>query len=324
MDSRRPLVAIYGLGTIGSAVAYALTLQAPALDLCLVNRNRDKARGLAQDLGHCVPMTGAIRIRDAGEAEGADVVLLAAGALPRPDGRRADVLKDNLEIYSALVPGIAKRNPRAVLLTVTNPVDLTAYAAYRLSGFPARRVLGTGTLLDSLRLRGFLGAEFGLDPSRIGITVIGEHGDSMVPVWSSASFEGAPLEEALARKGTTLDGATKDRLLQRTRRAGWELREAGVHSVYGIALCAVTIIRALLGLAPLGATGATGATIPVSNLTAGELGLGEVFLSLPATLGPGGVVEKPELALDQGERRALAASAGALEAGMRDADAYLG
>jgi L-lactate dehydrogenase len=321
---------ILGSGGIGSTLAYSLLLRRPELDLVLVNRNERRAWAKAFDMSHCAPALGGGGIRSGGieDSASSDLVVLTAGVLPTEDGSRADVLRDNIEVYRELVPPLAKASPGAVFIVVTNPVDAMAYAAYRLSGLPASRVLGSGTLLDGLRLRSFIGEACGIDPRKVEIEIVGEHGDSMVPLWSRASYAGAPLGPRLGELGFKLDAEAWEGLLQRTRRAGWEIRQAGEHSSYGIAFSATLIVEAVLGCAGgiLTASSQRSSAAPalsVSSLHQDAYGLGEVFMSLPTRVGRGGVESVPPLSLEPAEDAALRRSAEILRGQMDMAESFI-
>jgi L-lactate dehydrogenase len=305
-------VTIVGSGSIGTTIAYSLMLERPETEIVIVNRNRDKSWAKAFDMTHCLPELPGRSIRAAGleGSAGSDVIVLTAGSLPREDGTRADVLRDNVRIYSGLVPGLARLSPIAVILVVTNPVDAMAYATHRLSGFPAQRVLGTGTELDAMRLRAFAADSIGLDPGALSIEVVGEHGDSMVPLWSRASYKGRPLVEAPG-----LGRAEKEELLRRTRRAGWDIRQAGEHSSYGIAFSCLRILRGLLD--------PDGRPISVSTAFRGEYGIEGTYMSLRTRLGRSGAEGRLAPPLPDEEGDALRASAVAVRAQMDEVDRLL-
>ena len=168
---------------------------------------------------------------------------MTAGALPKENGTRADVLRDNVTIFQSLLPELGKNNPQAMLLNITNPVDSMAYAAGKIAGLPPKQVIGSGTELDSMRLRHFTAQALGLDAEKLQILIIGEHGDSMVPLWSLATYDGIPLSEYCP----TLNDHLKAELMHKTKRAGWDIRLAGEHSCYGIAFSAVRIAETILG-----------------------------------------------------------------------------
>jgi len=233
-------------------------------------------------MSHCSPMLPdrIIRSETPEECTGSDIIIMTAGALPRENGTRADVLKDNVAIFQTLLPTLARNNPNAVLINITNPVDAMAYAAGKITGYPPERVIGSGTELDSMRLRHFTAQALDLNAAELDIQVIGEHGDSMVPLWSLATYQGNPLTEISA----LLNDDLKATLLHQTKRAGWDIRLAGEHSCYGIAFSAVRIVESILGR--------SAQPVRVSAELQNEFGLPHSFISLPATLSHAGIIQR--------------------------------
>lgn len=316
MTSPKNKITVVGSGAIGTTLAYSILLRREDVELVLINRDERKAGAKAFDMSHCVPSLEGSSIR-AGKAEdtaGSDIVVMTAGILPKADGKRTDVLRDNIELYRTLLPPLASLSPGAVFIVITNPNDSMAYAASRLCALPASRVIGTGTLLDGLRLRAFVSEAYGLDPSKVEAQVIGEHGDSMVPLWSAATYAGAPLEGFLRAAGKNFDAASKLRLLEKTKRAGWEIRLAGEHSCYGISFSALRIVEALLG--------PSDTRLTVSSLVS-QAG-GAVYMSLPALLGREGVASVRIPDLSEEEAAAFRASASTLKAQMDAVDFLIG
>ena len=307
-------ITIVGCGAIGTTIAYSLFTRRPGLDLVLRNRDEKKAWAKAFDISHCLPGAAGSSIR-AGRVEdtaGSDLVLVTAGVLPKENGKRSDVLRDNIEVYRELVPPLAALSPRAVFLVLTNPVDAMAYAASRLAGLPASRVLGSGTVLDGARLRSFTAAAYGLDPEKLQVDIVGEHGDTMLPIWSGASYAGESLAEHLVAKGLALGPSERGALLEKTLRAGWDIRQAGEHSCYGISFAALRIVDAVLGASDEGLT--------VSSLCPGEGGARSLYMSLPSALGREGLVSRNAPRLSGEEAEALAVSGAALSAQMDEVD----
>ncbi|HTX71545.1 MAG TPA: NAD(P)-binding domain-containing protein [Rectinemataceae bacterium] len=315
-------IAVLGLGAIGSALAAELAHLEGSHELVLAARSGARARAKAADLYHASPLGGLGAVRGCAleELSGADLVVIAAGVLPPETGTRSDALAANVNLYRQIVPALAERNPDACLVVVANPVDAMVHAARILSGFPPDRVIGTGTLLDTIRLRAILARELGLRPGDVAALVIGEHGDSMLPLWSRARAGDRPLAEYASAAGLEFDPAFRSRVMHELRRAGWEIRAAGEHSAYAIARCAAAIVRALLS------PGAT--VLPVSRCAEGVFGLGELCLSLPVALGAGaaaaGSAARPEeFPLSDEEGAGLQACARALRPLFAEVDAML-
>ena len=188
-------IAVVGTGAVGSTFAFALLLSGLASEIVLSDANERRAEGEAMDLMHAVPFARTARVWSGPveECRGAAVTVVAAGAAQKPGETRLDLVTKNAAIFRDLVPRIAAANPDGIILVATNPVDILAYLAYRISGLPAERVIGSGTILDTARFRMLLAERHGVDPRSVHAHVSGEHGDSEVAVWSSANIAGMPL-----------------------------------------------------------------------------------------------------------------------------------
>jgi L-lactate dehydrogenase len=183
-------VAIVGAGNVGATFAYALLLSGLAAEIVLIDANRARAEGEAMDLNHTVPFAYPTRVwaGDYSDCAGATVTVLAAGGNQKPGETRLDLLNKNASIWRRIVPEVTRHNPEGILLVATNPVDILTYAAWKLSGLSSQRVIGSGTILDTSRFRYLLSQHFGVDARSVHAYIIGEHGDSEVPVWSSANI----------------------------------------------------------------------------------------------------------------------------------------
>lgn len=311
-------ITIVGSGAIGTTIAYSLVLRRPNLELVLMNRNERKSWAKAFDISHCIPALegSTIRAGSLDDTAGSDIVVVTAGVLPKVDGKRSDVLRDNIEAYRGIIPPLAARNGNAVFIIVTNPIDSMAYAAFRLSGLSASQVIGSGTLLDGLRLRTFIGEAYELDPSKIGAEVIGEHGDTMVALWSRIKYAGIPLDEYLRDRGIDFDDAARQGILEKTKRAGWDIRLAGEHSCYGISFAVVRIIESIFGY--------TEGPLTVSSLMSGDFGVRDVYMSLPSMLCRTGISSRATFPISECETDALFVSAAALRSQLEMVDVQLG
>lgn len=299
-------ISVVGAGAIGSTTAYVLALRQSSEEVSLVNRNSEKAAVKAFDMSHCLPFIGTGTVTGGGieASAGSRVVIMTAGVLPKKDGSRMDVLARNLDIYRELVPKLARLSPEAVFITVTNPVDLMTLAAARYSEFPASRVLGTGTLLDTLRFRSFIGQALDVSSNRVEAFVLGEHGESMVPVWSGVRIDGIPLRAYAEERGVSWDRGVRQAVMEKTRRAGWDIRLGGQHSRYAIAFSAALLAEAVLQGA--------GRVFPASVDPKGAFGARDVYMSLPVAFGTEGQMSPRIPDLQEEERLAMEASAALL------------
>ena len=201
MNSRK--AAIVGCGFVGSASAFALMQSGLFSEIVLIDSNKKKAEGEALDISHGLPFAKPMQIYagDYADISDAAIIVVAAGAGQKPGETRLDLVKKNMEVFNAVIPQIAKYNQDGILLVVANPVDILTYAAAKISGFPSNRVFGSGTVLDTARLKHLLGEHLGVDSRSIHAFIIGEHGDSEIAAWSSANVSGIPLNTFCEMRG---------------------------------------------------------------------------------------------------------------------------
>lgn len=289
-------IAVIGAGHVGTTFAYALLWSGLAAEIVLVDADFARAEGEAMDLNHAIAFTRPTRIRAARleECEGAAIVVVAAGAAQKPGETRLDLLRKNTGMIRAMAPALARRNPDAILLIATNPVDVLTYEACRVSGLPRGRVIGSGTVLDTARFRYLLGTRYGVDPRNVHAFIVGEHGDSEVALWSCAHIAGMPVRE-------------KDEAIFRdTRDAAYRIIERKGATYYAVAAGLVRIVESILR--------DQRSVLTVSSLIDGAYGIRDVCLSLPAVLGRGGVERLLDLELAEEELAALRRSAELLRA----------
>lgn len=303
--SRRTVTIVGGAGAVGSTTAFALTNSRLVDEIVLVDIDHERAVGEATDLGHGTAFTSPTRVRAGGyeDCRDADVVIVTAGAAQDPDETRLDLVDRNAEIIADVVPNAtAEAAGDAVVLVVTNPVDVLTHVARSVSDLPAGRVIGSGTVLDSARLRHALGREFGRDPAAVDAYVVGEHGDSSVPVWSATTIGGVPFESYCAGHGVDDVDAFRRRIRREVREAAYGIIERTGRTNYGVARSVTAVVESILG--------DDRAVFTLSVPAAGRYGIDrDVHVGLPCVVGDGGVHEVLELDLAPEERRALADSA---------------
>ena len=301
-------VAIVGLGNVGASFAYALLLSGLAAEIVLIDVNHAKAEGEAMDLNHAVPFTKPTRIW-AGTYEdcaGAAVTVIAAGANQKPGETRLDLVHKNAKIFSAIVPEVVKNNPNGILLIATNPVDVLTYVSYKLSGLEPHRVIGSGTILDTARFRYLLSQHFGVDARSVHGFIIGEHGDTEVPVWSMANIAGMRLADYCAAHDVTCDQKDLDEIFRQTRDAAYEIIQRKGATYYAVAAGLMRIVEAILR--------DQSTVLSVSSLVEGQFGLKDVCLSLPTVVSNRGIERVLQLVLSNDERVLLEKSASVLKA----------
>ena len=291
-------IAVIGAGHVGATSAYALLLNGVGREIVIVDRDRRRAEGEAMDVSHAIPLASAVRVWAGGyeETASAAVAVIAAGAAGVAGESRLDLLGRNAGVVRSIVGDLRAAGFEGIILMTTNPVDILAQLAQEESGFAPARVIGSGTVLDTSRLRQMLGEETGVDPRSIHAYIVGEHGDSEVAAWSAARVGGVPLVEFA---GTGL--ADRDELLTRVRRAAGEIIERKGYTSFAIASSVARICAAILR--------DERAILPVSTLTAGEHGIEGVYLSLPCVVGAQGVERTLELPLNDAEVEGLRRSA---------------
>lgn len=310
-------VAVVGVGAVGSTTAFSLMTRGVASELVLVDVDEARATGEMMDLSHGAYFTPPVDIRTGGyeDCRDADVVVVTAGAAQREGETRLELLERNVDIFEEMVPQIADAiDDDTILLVVTNPVDVLSYVTWELSDLPHEQVIGSGTVLDTSRFRHVLSERCDVDPQNVHGYVVGEHGDSEVPLWRSTNVAGVPIDEYIAQRGDTLDAETKSDLTEQVRQAAYEIIDRKGMTNYAIALAATEIVEAVLRNEH--------SVLPVSTLTTGQYGIDDVYLSLPCVLGRSGVREVIEPVLSEDERAGLRASATVLDESRHQLDRY--
>lgn len=307
MERSAPKVTIVGAGFVGATAAYALAISGGVSELVLIDINRDKALGEVMDLQHGASFFKPVKITagDYADAAGSDMVILTAGANQNPGETRLDLSHRNTDIFKKIVPAVVKACPEAVLLVVSNPVDILTYVTIKLSGLPAGRVLGSGTVLDSSRFRQTISEHCGVEARNIHAYVIGEHGDTEVAVWSLANIAGVPVEEFCRTCGKNCLAREKAVMEREVREAGYAIIEKKGATYYAVGLAIRRIVEAVLR--------DESTILTVSGLVTGHYGLKDVCLSLPAIVNRQGIARMLELPLDEGELAGLRWSAGTLQ-----------
>jgi L-lactate dehydrogenase len=296
-------VGIVGAGMVGSAAGFALVLGGGASEIVLVDANPARAIAEAEDISHAVPFGRPIAVRAGGydDLAGASVVILAAGVGQKPGETRLQLLGRNADVFRLVVGAVTRVAPDAILLVATNPVDVMTHVATRLSGWSPARVIGSGTILDTARFRSLLGRHLGIAPQSAHAYVLGEHGDSEVLAWSAARAGSVPITAFAAQVSAPVTAAVRADIDQGVRRAAYRIIEGKGATWHGIGAGLARIVRAI--------TADEGAVLSISTRTADIGGVASVTLSLPRVIGRRGISAELRPYLDEGETRALAASA---------------
>lgn len=284
---------IGGGGRVGSNAAYALQLGGKINELAIVDVAREMAEGEALDLRHGIALAGSQKIYAGGyeAVEGSDVVVITAGLRRKPDESRLELINRNVALFRGILEEVSKVKlpASAVVVVVSNPVDVLTKLAVDGAGVPAKQVIGLGTLLDTTRFRSLLAEHFKVNPLDINALILGEHGDSMVPIWSSATINGTPLESFPGYSKETVEG-----IFDFTKKSGAEVIKLKGGAGYAVGVAIRRLVEAI-------ATDEK-AVLPVSSLQDGIFGIKDVCLSLPTVVGKGGVEGLIEIKLSDDEK----------------------
>jgi len=305
-------VAVVGLGFVGSASAFALMQSGLFSEMVLVNRDMSKAEGEALDISHGLPFAKPMKIY-AGTYDDivdAAVIVITSGAGQKPGETRLDLVRKNVEVYRSIIPEIAKRDCEGILLIVSNPVDILTSAAVKLSGFPENRVFGSGTVLDTARLKYLLGEHLNVDSRSVHAFIIGEHGDSEIAAWSSANVSGVPLHNFCEMRGHFEHEKAMYEIAEGVKNSAYEIIEKKKATYYGIAMSVKRICEAIVRDEK--------SILPISSIQHGQYGIEGVALSMPAVVGKNGVETLVPIELNEAEQTALRQSAETLKQVLND------
>ena len=300
-------VAVVGCGFVGAASAFSLMQSGLFSEMVLLDADRNKAEGEALDIAHGIPFARQMKIYAGGydDIMDAAIIIVTAGANQKPEETRLDLVHKNVGIFKSIIPQIAERNYQGILLIVSNPVDILTYAALKLSGFPENRVIGSGTVLDTARLKYKLGEHLSVDSRSVHAFIVGEHGDSEIAVWSSANVSGIPLDNFCEMRGHFDHEASTRRIAEDVKNSAYEIIAKKRATYYGIAMSVKRICEAIVRDEK--------SILPVSNMMHGEYGIDQVVLSTPAIIGKDGIETQVPISMNEAEQEKLKASADTLK-----------
>ncbi|MBO5302759.1 MAG: L-lactate dehydrogenase [Lachnospiraceae bacterium] len=305
-------VAVIGCGFVGSASAFSLMQSGLFSEMVLIDADHAKAEGEALDISHGVPFAKHMKIYAGTYADIVDaaIIVITAGANQKPEETRLDLVHKNVAIYHSIIPEIAKRNCQGILLIVSNPVDILTYVALKLSGFPENRVLGSGTVLDTARLKYELSEHLSVDSRSIHAFIIGEHGDSEIAAWSSANVSGIELSEFCEMRGHYAHDENTRIIAETVKNSAYDIIMKKRATYYGIAMAVKRICEVIIRDEK--------SILPVSSRMHGEYGVEDVVLSMPAIVGKNGVENKVPITLNEEEQGMLKISADTLKKILQD------
>ena len=302
-ESGGPRVAIVGAGFVGTTFAYSLIIHGLVPEIVLIDVNKERAEGEAMDLNHGLPFAFPTKIwsGDYADCKGADIVVIAVDKGQKIEQSRLELAQGNFEILKQTIPKITEYNKDCILLVVTNPLDVMTYAALKLSGFPNNRVMGSGTILDTARLRYLLGEYLHVDPRNVHAYIVGEHGDSEVPVWSLANIAGMRLKDYCPICKVPYDVEHLNQLFLKVRNAGIEIIKRKGRTHYAVALGLTKIVESVFRN--------ENAVLTVSTYLENYHGVSDICLSVPVIVNRQGIRDIIELPLDEKEIAEFRASA---------------
>jgi L-lactate dehydrogenase len=296
MNGKVNRVVLIGTGAVGCSYAYSLINQGVAEELVLIDVNELRSEGEAMDLNHGLPFAPtAMKVWNGTyeDCQQADLVVITAGLAQKPGETRLDLVAKNTAIFKQIVGNIMKNGFDGMFLVATNPVDIMTYVTWKESGLPKERVIGSGTTLDSARLRYMLGDYFEIDPRNIHAYIIGEHGDTELPVWSHTTIGIDKLESYIERNDTYNTGAL-DKIFENVRDAAYHIIERKGATYYGIGMSLVRITKAILQN--------ENSVLPISAYLTGEYGHNDIYIGVPAIINRNGIRKILEIELNNKEK----------------------
>lgn len=300
-------VAMIGCGFVGAASAFGLMESGLFTEMVLIDADKERAEGEAMDISHGIPFARPMKIYAGGYDDIVDaaIIIITAGASQKPEETRLDLVQKNITIFKSIIPEIARRKCAGILLIVSNPVDILTYVALKLSGFPENRVLGSGTVLDTARLKYNLGEHLGIDSRGVHAFIIGEHGDGELAAWSSATVSGVPLSTFCEMRGHYDHEENTERIAETVKNSAYEIIKKKRATYFGVAMAVRRICEAIIRDEK--------SILPISNLMHGEFGISDIALSMPAIVGANGVERLVPILLDEEEQEKLLESAATLK-----------
>lgn len=296
-------VGVIGCGFVGSSTAFALMQGGLFTEMVLLDVDFDKADGEAMDIAHGIPFAGQMKIYAGNYEDIADaaIVIVTAGANQKPDETRLDLVNKNVAVYKNIIPQIVEQGFAGILLVVSNPVDILTYATVKLGGFPENRVIGSGTVLDTARLKYALSEHLGVDSRNLHSFIIGEHGDSEIAAWSSTNVSGIPLDDFCEMRGYFNHVQAMREIAEDVKNSAYEIIEKKDATYYGIAMSVKRICESIVRDEK--------SILPVSAIMHGNYGIEGIALSMPAIVGANGLETHVPISLNGEETASLLRSA---------------
>ncbi len=305
--ARRTKVTVVGAGSVGATIAFACQVRGVAQTIALYDLNEAKSRAEVLDMNHGKAFTPPVEVIGSSDPQvtaGSDVIVVTAGAKQKPGQTRLDLAAANVAMMKSMGPQLLELSPNAIFCIVTNPCDVVTYATQKFTGLPTNRVFGSGTVLDSARLRYLVAEQVRVNPTNVHGYIAGEHGDSSVALWSSASIGATPLLE-WAEPDRPLTAEDRERIHHDVVHAAYEIIEGKGATWYGVGLAVARILEAIIDDA--------NTILPVSSLITDYYGINDVVISIPSVVDRLGVHDVLHIPLSDAELAGLRASAEAVQ-----------
>lgn len=302
-------ITVVGAGNVGSTVAYTLMMSGLVSEIVLLDINKEKAEGDALDMSHGVSFVSPVRVMagDYCDIKNSDMVIITAGASQREGEKRTDLLKRNADIFRSIIENVMRYcDDDTILMVVTNPVDILTYITCKISGFSKNHVIGSGTVLDTSRLKFLIGENATVDKRNVHTYIIGEHGDSEVAAWSVTNVAGMGVEDYCKNGNCKTLNVDKEEFYNKTKNAAYEIIEKKGSTFYAIALAVKRIVECIIG--------DENSILTVSSMLEGEYGISDICLSVPTIVGAGGAERILEIEFSDKEINGLKQSADTLKA----------
>lgn len=298
-------ITIIGAGAVGSTTAYTIMLSGLVSEIVLIDINKNKAEGDALDMNHGISFVSPVKIiaGDYSDIKGSDMVIITAGASQEPGEKRTDLLRRNARILESIIENVLKYcHDDTILMMVTNPVDILTYITYKISGFSKNHVIGSGTVLDTARLKYLLGEHTNIDVRNVHTYIVGEHGDSEVAAWSATSVAGMNVDKFCEYSGVCdAVSVSNNQILEGVKNSAYEIIEKKGATYYAIALSVKRIVECIIGNEK--------SILTISSLLDGEYGIKDICLSLPTIVSDDGAEKILEIDFDEEEINGLHKSA---------------
>lgn len=300
-------VVVIGCGFVGSASAFSLMQSGLFSEMVLIDSDKARAEGEALDISHGIPFAKPMNIYagDYDDIKDASLVIITAGANQKDGETRLDLVKKNVAIFKSIVPEINKRDYKGIILVVANPVDILTTVTIKLSDLPSNRIFGSGTVLDTARLKFELGKHLDVDPRSVHAFIIGEHGDSEIAAWSSANVSGIQLDKFCEMRGHCHHKASREKIADDVKTSAYQIISKKRATYYGIAMSVKRICEAIVRDEK--------SILPISSMMHGEYGISDIALSMPAIVGKDGVETHVPISLNEEEAENLRKSAKTLQ-----------